>query len=631
MIRLSIAVIGLVMTALWSVPSWGDSRPTDGPVLRQEAYYFDPSGAEDIETIDRVNFVAGALYINQGLSPGSIWFKYTVVQPKGQETHLVFDLANLDSVEMYRQLNKDSKQFERIQISREQINTQYTWMSDEEEQVLYLKINNQPVLKATPHIFNTTELTAFLKTKNSAASIAMTMQMIVFFSCLIFIYINPQSIFNLFILALSLTRLSLLMFLNYPQALVWIDLPLLKQISYALFFIDKIILYFFSINLLKYKFKFNFNHHVAVLILSGLSLIGLALIAMDLRAFMTFASVTISLFVVIIFYLTCQEIVREQTWRKEKIFYLVLIFFILMGYVVLLSDITGLRWAPNSTNHFLQIRLLMNLMGIFAMFLFQVVETLRFIKTKNAELIHLFEQLQTEELLRKNQQNFMSMLLHELNTPLATIKIGLHTILRRGSFSDEEKERGQRIDKSLESINQIIESCVMVDKYTSSVSPVQLRPTGVAELVEDLMDEAIDRTPAAADRIELIHNAELAVGQQMMTDIDMLKVVCSNLLNNALKYSPLNTTIQFKTEQDLATSSITFEVSNELLPKQAPDERRLFQRYYRAESSKKIPGTGLGLWLSQTLAQQLGSEIHVKLSHHHISFSLTLPLSNPSR
>jgi len=631
MIRLSIALIGLVMTALWSAPSWADSRETEDPLIRQQAHYFDPSGAVDIDTIDRVKFAPGARYINQGLTPGSIWFKYTVVQPKGQETHLVFDLPNLDRVDLYRQLNKDSKQFERIQISREQINTQYTWMSEQEEQVLYLKINNQPVLNATPHVFNTAQLSAFIKTKNTAASIAMTMQMIVFFSCLIFIYINPNNIFNLFILALTLTRLSLLMFINHPQALVWIDLPLLKQISYALFFIDKIILYFFSINLLKYKFSFKFNHHVAVLILSGLSLMGLALIAFDLRAFMTFAAVTISLFMVIIFYLTYQEIVRVQTWRKEKIFYIVLIFFILMGYMIMLSDITGLRWPPSSTEHFLQIRLLMNLAGIFAMFLFQVVETLRFINTKNAELIHLFEQLQTEELLRKNQQNFMSMLLHELNTPLATIKMGLHTILRRGSFSDEEKERGERIDKSLESINQIIESCVMVDKYTSSVNPIQLRPIGVAEFVEDLMDEAMDRTPAAADRIELILNPELAGGQQMITDMDMLKVVCSNLLNNALKYSPLSTTIQFKTEQDLATSSITFEVSNELHPKQAPDQSRLFQRYYRAESSKKIPGTGLGLWLSQTLAQQIGSKIDVKLSHHHISFSLTLPMVSAPR
>ena len=58
------------------------------------------------------------------------------------------------------------------------------------------------------------------------------------------------------------------------------------------------------------------------------------------------------------------------------------------------------------------------------------------------------------------------------------------------------------------------------------------------------------------------------------------------------------------------------------------DLNKLFQRYYRAESSKKYSGTGLGLWISQTLANQLGAHIEANLtSDHNIVFSFNLPLS----
>ena len=43
-----------------------------------------------------------------------------------------------------------------------------------------------------------------------------------------------------------------------------------------------------------------------------------------------------------------------------------------------------------------------------------------------------------------------------------------------------------------------------------------------------------------------------------------------------------------------------------------PNPAQLFERYYRAESAKRFAGTGLGLWLSQTLAEQIGSKIAMK-------------------
>jgi K+-sensing histidine kinase KdpD len=65
-------------------------------------------------------------------------------------------------------------------------------------------------------------------------------------------------------------------------------------------------------------------------------------------------------------------------------------------------------------------------------------------------------------------------------------------------------------------------------------------------------------------------------------------------------------------EHRQAKGTILLQVENSLGKVESPDPDQLFQRYYRSESAKKFAGTGLGLWLSQTLAHQIGSRIGMK-------------------
>jgi K+-sensing histidine kinase KdpD len=75
--------------------------------------------------------------------------------------------------------------------------------------------------------------------------------------------------------------------------------------------------------------------------------------------------------------------------------------------------------------------------------------------------------------------------------------------------------------------------------------------------------------------------------------------------------------------------SILFEVENSLGKVEPPDPSQIFQRYYRAESAKKFAGTGLGLWLSQTLAQQIGSRLNMKMTEQkNIVFFFNLEVSS---
>jgi signal transduction histidine kinase len=103
-----------------------------------------------------------------------------------------------------------------------------------------------------------------------------------------------------------------------------------------------------------------------------------------------------------------------------------------------------------------------------------------------------------------------------------------------------------------------------------------------------------------------------------------------NLLSNAVKYSPPFTTIYlriYKLKERIPTM-MHFEIENEIGKAGAPDQTQVFQRYYRAETAKKYAGTGLGLWLSQVMAQQLGTRIEMELTPHQtIRFYFALPVT----
>ena len=71
-----------------------------------------------------------------------------------------------------------------------------------------------------------------------------------------------------------------------------------------------------------------------------------------------------------------------------------------------------------------------------------------------------------------------------------------------------------------------------------------------------------------------------------------------------------------------------FEIENDIGKAGTPDQALVFQRYYRAETAKKYAGTGLGLWLSQIMAQQLGARINMELTTHQtIRFHFAIPVT----
>ena len=234
-----------------------------------------------------------------------------------------------------------------------------------------------------------------------------------------------------------------------------------------------------------------------------------------------------------------------------------------------------------------------------------------------------------ETALRQNQQRFLSMLMHEIRTPLSVIKIGADAITKANHPQDQKNIWTQRIDTAIDNIAQVIDNCVQAEKQESGLIQPSIQKYVMKNEIESLYKQYLSANSELETRIKF----ELDVNDSttVITDINYVRSILLNLISNAYKYSPPFSTIfvRLRTLKGSNKNSIVFEVENSLGKVEPPDPDQIFQRYYRSESAKKFAGTGLGLWLSQTLAQQIDSCIGMKITEQkNIVFFFSLEISN---
>ncbi len=234
-----------------------------------------------------------------------------------------------------------------------------------------------------------------------------------------------------------------------------------------------------------------------------------------------------------------------------------------------------------------------------------------------------------ETALRQNQQRFLSMLMHEIRTPLSVIKIGADAITKANHPQEQKNIWTQRIDTAIDNIAQVIDNCVQAEKQESGLIQPSIQKYAIKSETESLYRQYLSANSELETRIKF--EIDVQDSTSVTTDINYVRSILLNLISNAYKYSPPFSTILVRLLNvgDGNPKSILFEVENSLGKVEPPDPSQIFQRYYRAESAKKFAGTGLGLWLSQTLAQQIGSRLNMKMTEQkNIIFFFSLEVSS---
>jgi PAS domain S-box-containing protein len=212
--------------------------------------------------------------------------------------------------------------------------------------------------------------------------------------------------------------------------------------------------------------------------------------------------------------------------------------------------------------------------------------------------------------LDRLKDEFVSNVSHELRTPIANVKLYI-SLLTRGK-PEKYNDYLQTLRREAARLEKLIEDLLDLSRLDLGRQPIWLAPTDVSQLAAQLIT---DRTALAAGRQLLIDyrtESPLALAQ---ADPAMLSQVVSNLLTNAINYTPAEglITVTTATRQRDEQTWITITVQDSGPGISPHDLAHIFERFYRGEAGRKsgAPGTGLGLAISAQIMNKLGGSITV--------------------
>jgi PAS domain S-box-containing protein len=206
-----------------------------------------------------------------------------------------------------------------------------------------------------------------------------------------------------------------------------------------------------------------------------------------------------------------------------------------------------------------------------------------------------------EEDQRKN--DFIAMVSHELKTPVTSINAYLQLLQRRAG-KNEDTFFKTAVDQSLKQVKQmatLIDGFLNVSRLESGKLHMEKSAFDISEFLREIEDEH-----------QTLHNShelkfKLAETAMICADRNKLAQVVNNLIGNAIKYSPNDTTIIVSSE--IKKGKLRVIVQDEGIGIKAEDIAHLFDRYYRVENSNTIAGFGIGLYLSSEIIKAHGGRI----------------------
>ncbi|HYN02248.1 MAG TPA: HAMP domain-containing sensor histidine kinase [Vicinamibacteria bacterium] len=242
-----------------------------------------------------------------------------------------------------------------------------------------------------------------------------------------------------------------------------------------------------------------------------------------------------------------------------------------------------------------------------------------------AGLVLVWTNVRRELKLSRLKSDFVANVSHELKTPLALIRLFAETLELGRVPTEEKKQQYHRIiNKESRRLTQLINNILDFSRIEAGRKEYRLVRTDLAAVVRDVVD---------AYRFPIEHQGftlDLAVAEdlpEMETDPEALSQALINLLNNALKYSPEKKTIAVSVRREGDRVLVSVADRGIGIPK--AEQKRIFEKFYRVESSlvHTTKGSGLGLALVQHITEAHGGRVELLSAPGEGStFTLSLPV-----
>jgi PAS domain S-box-containing protein len=220
----------------------------------------------------------------------------------------------------------------------------------------------------------------------------------------------------------------------------------------------------------------------------------------------------------------------------------------------------------------------------------------------------LSEALEKEKELNELKSRFVSMASHEFRTPLSTVLSSAY-LLSKYNTTDEQPKRDkhiQRVISSVNMLNDILNDFLSVGKIEEGRIQIRYSEFNLPQFIYDLTSE-IQPIFKKGQRISYKN----AGPDMIYLDSTLLKHIVMNLISNAIKFSPEDSTIEISTVNE-TNNKLLLSVKDSGIGISKEDQEHLFERFFRGANVTNIQGTGLGLHIVAKYAELMNGVISAK-------------------
>lgn len=236
--------------------------------------------------------------------------------------------------------------------------------------------------------------------------------------------------------------------------------------------------------------------------------------------------------------------------------------------------------------------------------------------------------LTSDEILEQSKVAFASLASHEIRTPLTVIEGYLFLLLTNKDFkyNDLTKQYLTVIHDSTTDLIKLANDVLSMSKIDEGTVRVSIEKTDLEQLVKETVSEQLKLAKLKNLGIDITLNKV----PNIETDNIKVREILRNLISNAIKFS-VKGSISVQLDQDGDEITISVEDSGIGIPDDSKD--KIFSKFYQVENweTRKTTGSGLGLYVSKSLAKRIGGDLILESSSNKGSkFNLVLPVKYPN-
>lgn len=235
--------------------------------------------------------------------------------------------------------------------------------------------------------------------------------------------------------------------------------------------------------------------------------------------------------------------------------------------------------------------------------------TIRSTTTENGQTYRLviLHDVSEDEFVEDMKLTFVSVAAHQIRTPLSAIRWSLEILVNQLK-DPEQKKVAQRGYRSTKNMLEIVNELLNLDRLQSGKDGYSFEPVNTTELIQQYVDE-VKSNDELIDQPTVVFEKPIDRLPKVRADREKLRVVFRNLIDNALKYTDSDGSVEIESSvhvtNDYGNDMIQISVSDTGIgiPPEAQD--KIFSKFYRADNAtaEQTDGTGVGLYITKQIVE----------------------------